>query len=281
MKRSKFLITFLVLLSITFAITSPVISQVGTYTFHGAAGNQKILRVRTVDSTGLAGVFGAAWNTILQDSFGDGCTTVGAGLKSVVVSVNTSAELDLTAFGLGIADMATYVTDTWNWTVGAFSAAPHNEDVTISSFYNPNTLSSFITIFYSFSMIDTNVSVQNAAIYLTQLPTDVSDYLGEIIWNDGWDNVGNTIVHHAVENEFSFFFTFQYLENCTEIWTYDETYGAYIGYKILDNTDTVIYEYNIELPSLPEIPGFEFSIILGVSLISVIGLIFVIMRKKR
>ncbi|MFW9828651.1 MAG: hypothetical protein ACFFEY_13750 [Candidatus Thorarchaeota archaeon] len=281
MKKAKFLIAFLVLLSITLAITPPVIPQVGTYTFHGAPGNQKILRVRTVDSSGLSDLFGTTWNTILQDSFGDGCTTVGAGLKSVVVSVNTSAELDLTLFGLGIVDIATYVTDTWNWTVGAFSAAPHNEDVGVSSFYNPNTLSSFITIFYSFSLIDTNVSVQNAAIYLTQLPTDVGDYLGEIIWNDGWENVGNTIVHHALENEWSFFYSFQYLENCTEIWTYDGTYGAYIGYKILDDTETVIYEYNIELPGLPGIPGFEFSIILGVSLLSIIGLIFVITRKKR
>ena len=96
MKKTKILLASLIIFSITFAITPSVIPQVGTYTFHGAPGNEKVLRVRTVNNASLTDLFGAGWDAILEGSFGEGCITVGAGSKSVVVSVNTSATFDLT-----------------------------------------------------------------------------------------------------------------------------------------------------------------------------------------
>lgn len=279
MKKKKSIIILLVLFSISLAITPPAIPQVGTYTFHGAPGNQKILRVRTVNNASLEDLWGVGWTGVLESSFGDGCVDIGAGMKSVVVAVNTSDKLDLSFFGLGVVDIATYVTDTWNWTLGAFSNTPHNFNVTVSSFYNPVTLSSYITAFWALAMLDVNVSVQNAAIYFAQLPTSVAQYLGAIVWEDKWENVGNTIVHHAEASDWSFLFGFQYLENCTEVWTFDETYGAFIGYKTLDDESNTIYEFSIDLAI--GIPGYELSIIFGVGVVTIIGVIFVTMKKKR
>lgn len=280
MKKTKILLASVIIFGITFAMAPPVIPQVGTYTFHGAPGNEKILRVRTVNNASLEDLFGAGWTGVLEGSFGDGCINVGAGLKSVVVSVNTSAILDLTAIGLAKEDMTTYVTNTWDWTIGAFSNTPHNYNVSVMSFYDPTILSEYIHIFWTFYFLDVNVSVQNAALYLTQLPTPVAQYLGAIVWEDQWQNVGNTIVHNALAGNYSFS-GFQYLEDCTEIWTYDETYGAYIGYKILDNETNVIYEYNIELPGTPAISGYNLPIVIGIANIGIISLIFILMKKKR
>jgi hypothetical protein len=284
LKKSKILLASLIIISITFAIAPPVVPQVGTYEFHGSPGAVKVLRVRTVNNASLEDLFGAGWVGILEASFGKGCINVGAGLKSVVVSVNKSATLDLTLYGLGVANMTVYVTNTWNWTVGAFSATPHNLNVGVMSFYNPTTLSNFVNLFWWYASsftLDVNVSVQNGAAYLTQLPTPVAQYLGAIIWEDQWENVGNTIVHNAKAGNYSFFLNlFQYQEDCTEIWTYDETYGAYLGYKILDNESNVIYEYSWEPPS-GGISGYDLPIVIGIGSIGIISLIFIVMRKKR
>ncbi|MFX1569339.1 MAG: hypothetical protein ACFFCV_13335 [Promethearchaeota archaeon] len=280
MKKSNILLTSIIIFSITFAIAPPVVPQVGTYTFLGAAGNEKILRVRTVNNASLEDLFGAGWKAILEGSFGEGCINVGAGLKSIVVSVNTSATYDLTAIGMNIENVTTYVTNTWNWTVGAFSNTPHNYNVSVMSFYDPTVLSEFIHIWWSFAFLDVNVSVQNAAAFLTQLPIPVAQYLGAITWEDQWENVGNTVVHNALAGNVSFS-GFTYLEDCTEIWTYDETYGAYLGYKIVDNETNVIYEYNWEAPSGAAISGYDLPIVMGIASIGVVSLIFIAMKKKR
>jgi hypothetical protein len=282
MKKSKILLTSIIIFSITFAIAPPVVPQVGTYTFHGAPGNEKILRVRTVNNASLEDLFGAGWKDVLEASFGEGCIHVGAGLKSVVVAVNTTDKLDLSGIGLGMVNITTYTTHTWNWTVGAFSNEPHNKYINVSSLYDPAVLSEYIHIFWTFWWLDVNVSVQNAAAYLSQLPTPVAQYLGAITWEDQWENVGNTIVHHAYAGNFSFFLNlFQYQEDCTEIWTYDETYGAYLGYKIVDNETNVIYEYSWEAPSGAAISGYHLPIVIGIASIGIVSLIFIVMKKKR
>ena len=73
----------------------------------------------------------------------------------------------------------------------------------------------------------------------------------------------------------------QYLENCTETWTYDETYGAWIGYQIKDNETNIIYEFSIELPTTAAIPGFELPILLNASMGIIITLIYVIKKRRR
>ncbi|MFW9823994.1 MAG: hypothetical protein ACFFE4_13705, partial [Candidatus Thorarchaeota archaeon] len=121
----------------------------------------------------------------------------------------------------------------------------------------------------------------NAAIYFTQLPTPVDQYLGAITWEDNWVASGNTVIHNAMLGEFIFLTTYQYLENCTETWIFDETYGAWIGYKLQDNETNTIYEFNIELPASAGIPGFELPIVIGAIAISIISVIVARIRKRR
>ncbi|KKL92953.1 hypothetical protein LCGC14_1879560, partial [marine sediment metagenome] len=120
-----------------------------------------------------------------------------------------------------------------------------------------------------------------------QLPTPVDQYLEEITWAPKWQNLGNIVVHNAEAGDLIIDFPLFppvigfYLENCTETWTYDETYGAWIGYQIKDNETNIIYEFSIDLPSTAAIPGFEIPILLSVSMGITISLIYIIMKKKQ
>jgi len=288
MKKGKILLSFLMIFSFTLAITQSATPQVGTYTFSGAPGNQKILKVTTVNSTSLTALFGANWDDILQEFFGLGCHQLGARLKSVVVSVNTSAKFDTSTLflALGVLDVAVYVTNSWNWTTGSFANTPDSYNQTVMSFYDPDELTAFVQAFYAtWYFMSVNVSIQNAGAYFAQLPTPVPQYLGAIVWEDKWENIGNTVTHHAEVGDFLVNYLtldfYAYLENCTETWTYDTTYGAWIGYNIKDNEGNVIYEFSIELPSGAEIAGYELPIVIGVASIGIISLIFIVMKKKR
>ena len=123
--------------------------------------------------------------------------------------------------------------------------------------------------------------MHTAGAFFAQLPTPVSDYLDALVWEPKWGSVGNTVVHNANASEVAFFWGHTYLENCTETWTFDETYGAWIGYKIQDNETNTIYEFSIELPAAAEIPGFELPVLLGASMGMMVVLIFVIMKKRK
>ncbi|MFX1454438.1 MAG: hypothetical protein ACFFDB_03600 [Promethearchaeota archaeon] len=269
MKKSKFLITSLVFLGIILTISPPTISQIGTYEFHGAAGNQKILKVRTVDNASLADLFGPAdWVNVIE-IFGEGAANVGARKKSVVTAVNTS----FTYFGY---DATNYTTDNWDWTLGGFSATPDDIGFEVYGLYNPVELTAVINLVWTM-----NVTVQNAALLFAQLPTPVAQYLGAIVWEPKWENIDNTVVHNAEMGDTIFLAGYQYLEDCTETWTYDETFGAWISYKIQDNESNTIYEFSIDLTTAAQIPGFELPIILSVSISLTVGLIYIIIKKKR
>lgn len=278
MKYSKYILSLLILVTIALSLTPAVTPQIGTYTFHGTEGNEKVLKVRTVNNASLTDLFGSNWTDVIQ-LFGSGAQNVGARSKSLVTAVNLTAKYDISLWGLGIVDVAQYNTSNWDWTTGSFSATPDSTGDIVTSFYDPNNLTKFINTFYSFipPYIAFNVSVQNAGLYLAQLPTPVAQYLGAIVWMPQWQNVGNTVEHEAAINDYLFGTTYQYLEACTEVWTYDATYGAWIGYKILDNTGAVIYEFSIELPTIPAIPGFELPILLGSA---TIGIIYIIKKRK-
>ncbi|MFX0145715.1 MAG: hypothetical protein ACFE9C_16740 [Candidatus Hodarchaeota archaeon] len=287
MKKTKILLASLVIISLSLAFTPTVIPQIGTYQFHGAPGQTKILKVRTVNNTALSDLFGADWDDILEEFFGTGCTTVGARFKSLVVAVNFSAKFDTGAIGLGLGvlDVATYVTNNWNWTTGAFSSTPDRPNVAVMSFYDPTELTAFVQAFYlTYYFINVNVSLQTAGANLAQLPTSVAQYLGAIVWEDKWENFGNSVVHHAELGDFLINYlnlnAYPYFENCTETWTYSETYGAWIGYNIKDDADNIIYEFTFEAPGVA-IPGYELIGIIGAFSLGVITLVYVVKKKKR
>jgi len=279
MKKTKIILLILMSISIAFSFVPTVTPQVGVYTFHGAAGNVKTLKVRTVNNASLEDLFGSSWVDVIE-IFGPGAANVGARKKSLVTSVNFSAIYDTVFFG--VYDVCTYNTSNWDWTTGTFNATPDSVEDKIISFYDPTNLTTYINAFYYFWFGTAyNISTHTAGIYLAQLPTSVAQYLGAFVWYPKWGNAGNTIVHNPDAGDFAFGGGFQYLEDCTETWTYDATYGAWIGYKIQDNETKKIYEFSIELPTAPEIPGFETPILLGVSMGMTVILIYAIMKKRK
>lgn len=263
-----------------FTIIPAAVPQKGVYQFHGSAGEQKILKVRTVNNASLLALFGANWTEVIE-IFGSGAVNVGARQKSVVTAVNIDYTLDLTVYGLGTYDSCLYMTNNWQWTTGDFAATPDVSGTPVASLYDPTNLTSIVNSLY----LIYNVTVQNAGAYLAQLPTPVDQYLGEIIWEPKWEAVGNTVVHSAAQFDVLPDYVnakyYVYYQACTETWTYDETYGAWIGYKLQDNADNVIYEFSIELPSGAVIPGYELLIITGVSAIGIISLTYATIKKKR
>ncbi|HUW89934.1 MAG TPA: hypothetical protein VMV43_05385 [Candidatus Nanopelagicaceae bacterium] len=279
MKKTKIILLILITFSIAFSFTPTVTPQVGTYTFHGAAGNEKILKVNTVNNASLEDLFGPSWVNVIE-LFGSGAANVGARKKSLVTGVNFSDSWNTGFFG--VYDVCTYNTSNWDWTTGAFNATPDSIGDIVTSFYDPTNLTTYINALYSFWWATAyNISMHTAGMYLAQLPTPVSQYLGALVWEPKWGNVGSTVVHNADAGDFALFGIFQYLEDCTEIWSYDATYGAWIGYKIQDNETNTIYEFSIELPTGAEIPGFELPVLLGASMAMTVVLIFVIMKKRK
>lgn len=258
MKKSKTILLVIILISIAFSFTPSVIPQVGTYTFHGTAGNEKILEVRTANNSSLEDLFGVNYVTIMEQFFGSGCLVVGANRKSLITGVNFSAKFDPSTYslpGLGIFDVTTYNTSNWGWTTGEFSSTPDSIGDIVMSFYVPADLTIFVNAFYDFYLgTPYNISTHTAGAHLAQLPTPVEQYLGALVWEPGWENYANTIKHNALAGDLVFPTATQYLENCTEIWEYDPVYGIWIGYKILDDENNTIYEFNLSPPKI--LPGF-------------------------
>jgi len=279
MKKTKSILLGLILISIAFSFTPSVIPQVGTYTFHGGAGNVKILKVRTVDSAGLTDLFGTDWADVIG-IFGAGAINVGARSKSLVTGVNISAKYDSIFYG--IYDVAEYNTSNWAFKTGEFNATPDTVGDIVITFYDPANLSYYIhTLWGGYPFYyNVNVSLHTAGAYLAQLPTPVAGYLENIVWEPKWESVGNSIVHNADVNDTAFFWGFKYLEACQEIWTYDETYGAWIAYEIKDDTGNIIYKFSIELSTLPAIPGYDI-LLLCITASGSIGIIYLLIKKKR
>ncbi|MFX1358341.1 MAG: hypothetical protein ACFFA8_13800 [Promethearchaeota archaeon] len=273
MKKVKYIILVALFLTIALSMTPTVVPQKGVYTFHGAAGNEKILKVKTVNSAALEDLWGVNWTDVIHN-FGVGAENLGAKKKSLVTAVDFDAKY------FGVFDAANYTTDNWKWTTGAIPADPDDlTDYNVTSLYDPTN----VTYIVNHLSIPQNVSMHNAFLLLSQLPTPVAQYLGALVYEPRWGSIDNTIVHNAVYPldyvySFSAATFYQYLENCTETWIFDETYGAFIGYKLQDNESNVIYEYAWLAPG---IPGYELTILLGITTVSVIGLIYTMMKKKK
>ncbi|MFW9900405.1 MAG: hypothetical protein ACFFDY_03845 [Candidatus Thorarchaeota archaeon] len=280
MKKNRIILLSIIVFTMIFSIVPTGVPQKGVYTFHGAANDQKILKVRTVNNASLLALFGVNWTDVIE-IFGPGAANVGARLKSVVTAVDFDYTLDLTLYGLGTYDACLYTTNNWQWTTGDFAETPDATGTPVTSLYDPTNLTSIVNSLY----LIYNVTVQNAGAYLAQLPTPVDQYLGALVWEPKWEAVGNTVVHSAAQFDVLPDYVnvkfYVYLQACTETWTYDTTYGAWIGYKLQDNADNVIYEFSIELPSGAAIPGYELLILLGASAIGIISLTYATIKKKR
>ena len=275
MKKPKLMISFFLMLGMTLAITPPAYSQVGTYLFHGAPGDQKILIVKTANNQSMEDLFGPSYVGIFEDMFGVGSLQEGARKKSLVTAVEFHADVKG-------QDGVDYTTDNWEWTLREFGNTSDISDFVVQSFYDPKNITWRTNLIWG-----KDTSIYNGALYFAQLPTPVDQYLEEITWAPKWQNLGNTIVHNAETGDYIIDFPLlppvfdQYLEDCTETWTYDETYGAWIGYQIKDNENTIIYEFSIDLPSTAAIPGYELPIVLGIFSIATIGLIVLMKKKKK
>jgi len=274
MNKPKLMISFLLVVSMMLLITPPATSQVGTYTFHGAPGDQKILIVRTANNQSMEDLFGTGYVGLFEGLFGSGALQVGAKKKSIVTAVDFNIDL------LG-EDGVNYTTDNWDWTLGEFGSTPDLVGYVVRSFYSPKNITWRTNLIWG-----QNTTIYNGALYFAQLPTPVDQYLDEITWAPKWQNLGNTVVHNAGAGDLVIDFPLLppvldiYLENCTETWTYDETYGAWIGYQIKDNETNIIYEFSIELPTTAAIPGFEIPILLNASMGIIITLIYIIQKRK-
>jgi hypothetical protein len=274
MKKTKFIILFIIFLTIAFSLTPAVVPQTKYgYTFHGAAGNEKILKVDTVNSAGLEDLWGVNWSDVIKN-FGDGAENLGARKKSLVTAVDFDA---VDPFGF---DAVNYTTDNWKWTTGDIPANPDDlTDLNVTSLYDPTNLTFIVNLVFT-----ANVTMHNAFAYLAQLPTPVDQYLGALVYEPRWGSVGNTIFHNGQVGDLVYSYSaltfYSYLENCTETWIFDTTFGAFIGYRLQDNESNVIYEFSIELPS-GLIPGYEISIFLGITAVCMIGLIYMQMKKKK
>lgn len=284
MKKSNYI--FIILIALGLLSMSPIVYGQTTYTYAGSPGNVKILKVMTVDETGLTNIFGSGWSDTLQSAFGSGCNVTGARSKSVVTAVNKSQYLD---FGLGLMEVANITVDYWLWTTEAFNDTnPDFDELALYFLKHPKNLTALTNFYTNFYLTTYNVTVPFSLGFLGQLPEQGSAFLAELDWEDDWRSEGFQVIHDATAGYivylyiagFGFIPIGSMLQDCTETWTYDSTYGAFIGYKLVNSTGTTVYEFEIEFATEAAIPGFELTIILGISGFTSVTIIYIVIKKK-
>ena len=282
--RNKKLNSILLLVISFLFVLSPIVAVRGDlYACPStSAGDTKILEVTVVNAAGLEDIFGADWKTVLNTSFSGDASTLGAKFKTVVQGIRTNDSIDYSFWGAGIVSVCNITVDSWAFTTGEFLEA----NKTTSQVYvikDPANLTAFVQGVRAFLAQPGNVTVPWAADvayspYLAQLPVPPGDYLADIIWDTGWYSAGAKIIHDVTAGYTVPFTTFTYLEDCTETWTYYYN-GALISYSLVNTESQVVYQYSIVLPGA-QIPGYELSIFIGVSVITMIGLVIYMKRKR-
>ncbi len=284
MKKSNYI--FVILIALGLLTMSPIVYGQTTYTYAGSPGNVKILKVTTVDEPGLTNIFGSGWSDTLEAAFGVGCNVTGARSKSYVTAVNKSQYLN---FGLGLMEVANITVDYWLWTTEAFNANPDYDELSLYFLKHPKNLTALTNFYTNFYLLTAyNVTVPFALGFLGQLPEQGSAFLSALDWEDDWSSVGFQIIHDATAGYVVYLYLAgigfipigSMLQDCTETWTYDSTYGAFIGYKLVNSTGTTVYEFKIELSTEAAIPGFELTIILGISGFTCVTIIYIVIKKK-
>jgi len=123
------------------------------------------------------------------------------------------------------------------------------------------------------------VKVQKESLYPSQYawiwPVDTEDYWSDIgdYWADFVKIKGLTIEMEFEEDDIRWNAVIQ--EDCKIILTYNND-GVLQNAKILDNDDDVVAEW-----SLGFIPGYELPILLGITAIFSLGIIYVVLKKKK
>jgi len=290
--RNKRLIPLILIFISSLFIFTPIIAVQGKlYDCPSTSpGDTKILQVTTVDEIGLEGIFGSGWKNVINTSFSGNAATKGAKLKTIVRGITTNDKLNYTGYGLGMFEVCNITVDSWAFTTGEFLEA----NKTTSQVYvikDPANLTAYVQtirtiLSFTYPFVTPgNVTIPWAAdaskgilSFLGQLAVPPDDYLDDITWDQGWTTPGKKIVHEVTAGYFPPFTTNIYQQNCTETWTYYDN-GALVGYSLVNNTGTTVYEYSIVLPGA-EIPGYDLSIFIGISTITMIGLVYYVKKKR-
>jgi hypothetical protein len=285
--RKKQIILLSMAITLGFIAFAPIINaRAAKYTCPDTtAGDTKILKVTTVDATGLEAMLGSDWQNNLSNVFGGEAYKIGARSKSVVLSINKTAQYNTTLFygspfniyvGIGVVETCNITTDNWEFTTTEFASTPDTSSTDVNVIKDPEKFNEACSAYY----FGQNVTVSRMAIHLAQLPQNPAGYLAEINWSIalGFGSQGSTIVHDIQNAPWSNLNGITYYQNGTETWTYAASSGAWIGYELKDENGNTIYEFEIDLPG---IPGFEIPIFLGITAVSIIGIIAIMKRKKR
>jgi hypothetical protein len=291
MRNKKYSSILLLVVSILFLLSPITVVSGKLYQCPSTSpGDTKILEVTTVDEVGLEGIFGTGWQTVLNTSFGGAAATKGAQFKTVVRGIRNNDSIDYTSYGAGIVSVCNITVDSWAFTTGEFLDA----NKTTSQVYvikDPGNLTAYVQgvrayLHFLFPVLysEGNVTVPWAADvsyspYLAQLAVPPDEYLADIIWDDGWYSSGAKIIHDVTAGYTPPFTAFVYQEDCTESWSYYDN-GALIAYSLVNNESQVVYQYSIVLPGTNEIPGYEMAIFIGISAITMIGLVLYVKRKR-
>ena len=232
-------------------------------------------------------MFGSNWKTVLNNTFGGEASELGARSKSVVKSINKTEQYNSTFYniffmmylGIGVVEACNITTDYWDFTTGDFNSTPDQESASAYSIKDPEKLNEMCASYY-FLAADKNVTIARMAIHFAQLPANPSGYLNEINWSRdlGFSAQGSKVVHNINNAPWMNAGGVTYQQNGTETWSYYSN-GALISYELKDNQSNTIYKYEIDLSGLG-IPGFELPVLLGVTGLSLIGLIYIFRKKN-
>ena len=278
MKKSKYgLIGSVLILAMILGQITPVRGT--TYTCTGVIDAEAVWRVKTVNSYALEAIFGSLWQVTIENSFLAGSSVEGARMKSKVTYVNTSYIFDPPYVVMNPVDACLILSDVWLWTTSPFSNTPNSTNVPTVIFSRPENLTTYCQLIgVTYTIFAGNVSQRNAAPYLNALLIPAATYLSELMWDNDYSISGTTVTHTITAPYVGWFGV--YGVNCVETWRYSSQYGTFLGYKLVHNNGTTAYETVLETAAA-KIPGFELTIVIGVSMGIIISLIFIIMKKKR
>jgi len=283
MKKTSYALIGFVLISVM--LTGPIVSVQGTtYNCTGVVDAEATWKVKTVNNGTLEAIFGAFWQNTIEFTFGPGSSEEGAKMKTKVTYVNSSYIYNPSSMFVTMdpVDACLILSDVWWWTTEPFTDTPDDTNIGTVIFTHPENLTTYCQLLGAgFILFAGNVSERNAAPYLNALLVPAEDYLTELDWDNDYVIEGTTVTHIVSVPPTYYGWFGNYYVNCVETWRYSKSYGTFLGYKLVHNNGTTAYETALVTPSAGfEIPGFELLVLAGISLSTIICVIYVIMKKK-
>ena len=252
--KGKYFVLGLIFLNIlTFSIFVKASSD--EYSLGIDKGTEIILEVKTFDKDGLKDIFSDGW----EEAIPEDADEVGLRYKIMISEVDKDSKIKLGI--LGTYDAFSLEVEIWEWTSENFEEDPDEDEFEIVWFKDPEDINDAYKIVGGFAY----------DIIMPFVPINVENFLDDIDeWKENdheeWKTKDNMVIHDSISDE---------EENFVEIYTYDMNNGFLINYIIKDNDGTIVYEYGLHLT----IPGYEIPLLLGITGISLIGLIYI--AKKR